>query len=74
MLNIAKERKIIKIKVWKSEKKYERDQIKTFLTGGGPSQKSFEPSSDLEAQLFNAIHISVEGVPCELGSDAVVNK
>lgn len=33
-----------------------------FMTGGGPSQKSFEPSSDLEAQLFRVIEVSVEGI------------
>lgn len=42
-----------------------------FVTGGGPSQKTFEPPSDLEAELFRTIQISIEGIDCELDSDAI---
>lgn len=45
-----------------------------FVTGGGPALRIQEPSSDYEAELFRTIQVSVEGVPCEIDSDAIDSK
>jgi hypothetical protein len=42
-----------------------------FVTGGDPSQKIFEPFSDLESELFRKSQISIEGIGCELNSNAI---
>lgn len=45
-----------------------------FVTGGGPGVRIQEPSSDYEAELYRTIQVSVEGVPCDLDSDAIDSK
>jgi len=45
-----------------------------FVTGGGPALRIQEPSSDYEAELFRTIQVLVEGVPCEIDSDAIDSK
>jgi len=45
-----------------------------FVTGGGTALSIQEPSSDYEAELFRTIQVSLEGVLCEIKTDAINSK